>query len=629
MHPVAGDQQGLYRDVYRYFAPVFPDIPPDVLERISDASYDYFQCLLAYDQVIDNPQDERAGEHTIAGFVFHERAVKALASIFPHSSNFWIDFDCIKDEYFSAIEMEKNAASGNVEFNEEYFAKLARRKSIFCLAAVSALSHLSGDFKYQQILGDSIISLHVGFQIFDDIDDFKSDLTIGQRSYVSFLVDRFIDENSLGVGAADILAKHKLLFISGIAAQQLQKARSYFESSYNYVADLPLAEYKGVILENARKADRLIWEIQQSLIKTESKLRLSNKKLNDGEAVVLSGQSIMNAISQGVDFLRSQLNTDNLWSDFLTSAGESTIWVTSYAGYMLSDVEISPPWLIGAYEKLCARVEKGVSFNEQMVQDGDSTSFYVGFSALVKREVSDISMQMWLRHQTEEGGWTTYRDPDALRVKLGLPHDSNVTGWTQPHVCVSAAAAMMAARCCNLSGHIFEKTVRFLLESQLESGEWKSYWWTSDIYATSFALQAICGSGMQRQHNDIGKACSWLTSQQTNDGSWKNPATGSPCPFYTALAMKALLVTNSLKYHHEISKTAKWLLANQMSDGSWRSKHILRIPSPQIVNPEEVKVWRKSSFGVNTLVDSHRRIFTTATVVNCLKSYMISLQESK
>ncbi len=66
-----------------------------------------------------------------------------------------------------------------------------------------------------------------------------------------------------------------------------------------------------------------------------------------------------------------------------------------------------------------------------------------------------------------------------------------------------------------------------------------------------------------------------------------------------------------------------------MEDGSWQSQRILRIPAPDVHEPNQVTKWRKSAFGVNTLTDDHNRIFTTATVINALYHGAQFIQETQ
>lgn len=610
-----------YQQIYYYFSPIFNIPSQDVLTTLSVASFDYFQCLLKFDYVADNINSKDIPAYLREGFYLHERAIRSLLKIIPHENSFWHDFEIIKDKYFETILKEKELRVDEFLFTEDKFQELAKGKSIFCLGAVNALCCISGDFSQLQNLSSSIISLHVGFQIFDDIDDFADDLKNRQFSYAIFLVNEYIKKHSLNVLPADILTKYKLLFISGIAEQILQKAVLYFQKSYDCICELPLTEYKSFIQLNISKAKRLIKEIHDYTNKTIARSNLCNERKLHTTTSPDDVCAITQSVIDGCLFLSSQAK-DNLWTDFLTSAGESTLWVTSYISFMLCEAKIDFPNIQNIYQELQKKILSLGSFNENMIQDGDSTNFYIGFSLLQSNKIDKKTFEGWYTYQMGDGGWTTYNNVENLKNRLELPDNVDVSGWIQSHVCVSAAAALMLSYREHSLDDRLDATIKYLLASQTIEGAWKSYWWTSDVYATSFSLQVLARINRSEYYHQICSGCQWLRGQQQNDGSWDDMKSHQSSVFYTALAIKALMICDFDMHEKEIAKGIEWLLQQEMSDGSWQSQRILRIPATNVVNPEVVKEWRRSSFGVNTLVDDHRRVFTVATVLNCFQTYL-------
>ena len=126
----------------------------------------------------------------------------------------------------------------------------------------------------------------------------------------------------------------------------------------------------------------------------------------------------------------------------------------------------------------------------------------------------------------------------------------------------------------------------------------------------------------QLEYNEhCAKACDWLLHNQHAAGSWINPFTKEQSAFYTALAIKALLIHNPKKYSHQLKKAVSWLIGQQTMDGSWQTSRILSIPATDVIDTSKITHWRKSSFGVNAVVDDHNRIFTTVTAANALEHY--------
>jgi hypothetical protein len=113
----------------------------------------------------------------------------------------------------------------------------------------------------------------------------------------------------------------------------------------------------------------------------------------------------------------------------------------------------------------------------------------------------------------------------------------------------------------------------------------------------------------------------WLIEQQNERGGWVDNMSKEDSFFYTAMAVEALSTFDKEKFKLQISKGINFLLSNQTTDGSWKSSRILTIPQTDVIIKDKIQKWRKSSFGVNILVDDHKRIFTTVTVLKTLLSY--------
>ena len=223
------------------------------------------------------------------------------------------------------------------------------------------------------------------------------------------------------------------------------------------------------------------------------------------------------------------------------------------------------------------------------------------------------------------GGWRTYQDEEALRARLRLDYQISLSGWLAPVECVSAVALYVLSLFPE-SADLLEKTALFLSNRRnYVNGSWKSYWWSSDIYATAFAVRAFRKIDKFKEYAILGSE--WLINQQNKNGYWSHSVKNQSSPFYTALACLALMEVDFNKYQKAIGTAMDWLLNNQTEDGSWSSGRILRIPSSDIFEIERVRKWRNSSFGVNILVDDHNRVFTTSTVVNTLDQFRKMLRQ--
>lgn len=94
--------------------------------------------------------------------------------------------------------------------------------------------------------------------------------------------------------------------------------------------------------------------------------------------------------------------------------------------------------------------------------------------------------------------------------------------------------------------------------------------------------------------------------------------------FYLGLLINALSSLNNKTFDSLsiLNKLVSCLLKTQKKDGSWKANYSLRMPSPQIINPNsEVTYWEKDIKGTNILVKDFHRLFTTATCLSGLDKY--------
>ena len=124
-----------------------------------------------------------------------------------------------------------------------------------------------------------------------------------------------------------------------------------------------------------KKCRQTIFSIDQSLLKSEQKKQLSSVKISHQQNLAFN-KGLSSAIELADNFLYSQLD-EYLWYDFLTSMGQSSFWITGYVGFNLSENNCSNNLL----EKVAAKLSKinYASYNDKMIQDADSSSFYISF----------------------------------------------------------------------------------------------------------------------------------------------------------------------------------------------------------------------------------------------------------
>ena len=510
--------------------------------------------------------------------------------------------------------LEKQISLAQSAYTQDLFEKVAAGKSAVCYAMVHAMNSLSRNLRSIENIKNCLCHLHIAMQYVDDLDDFKKDFLDGQFTYAHYLVEQYLVNKGIEVNTLSVAERHRYLYTSGVANQMLEQATNHYEKSIVIAHSFELFELVKYIKLSISKAKKFQWEIEQLFRKTKIKITKSLQFKNN--IYVTSQLSLQTALREALEYLKNNRDEKGCWSDFMTSAGQSTLWVTAYAGLLLAETKQG---LGTAHEAFDASFFLPKSYNSSIMQDGDSTNFAMGLRQKVWGENNQSQLSDWLFFMDNDGGWVTYRNEDELRKRLALPDNLDVNAWLTPKSCVTAAAAYVLKMYKELADQ-YTASCNYLIKHQHPDGYWSSYWWTSPIYATSFAVLALGTDSAYTTSREAG--LHWIATHQATNGAWFDATSNQqPSAFFTALAIKALLIDESGKYILTIEKGIYWLLTHQTTDGSWVASHILRIPATDVSVPTSVREWRISSFGVNTIIDDHNRIFTTSTVLNALSMF--------
>lgn len=573
--------------------------------NLSFFAYLYLSSILCFDKYYDNQLKDNGTKDILKIMLFEvkENALRGLCSLFSYNSEFWKEFDSLKHSFF--IASNSNYQIDDYNINEDVFLEKILSKSILSHAFVISMTHLLGENEYCKKIITALDEFHLGLQIFDDYTDLREDYNNSQINYFYYILNKKTDYKE-----ASIEKKMKLMYVNGtieggllLALNHLQKSRKIF-SSLNFAASLLQVDQ----ISNSIKSE--LHYIGASLAKAKDKAIRSN--------TIITNNNITQAKSLSLQFLEKNLKDDFTWEDFLTNAGYGKNWITGYVLSMIAEIDASPQFLQKSFSYL---LSSGGSYNNHIVKDCDSTNFLIRTLIIMKKNVSDELLDEWLLF-FNKGGWATYYE-DSIKKAMKMPLTSNFSGWFSSQQCVSAVAGWVAKDLQNYKkiADAYDKTTEFLNKSQNNDGSWTSYWWTENIYATSYAILALLNSNYE--YTSINKAVSYLLNLQNVDGSWNNKNIKSS--FYTALALKALMSVQLKEKRSDLKKEIhlgiNWLIKNQCTDGSWSVSRILQLPSPEITDIDQIKTWANTSFGLNCVVDDHNRIFTTATIYNSIAFY--------
>jgi squalene-hopene/tetraprenyl-beta-curcumene cyclase len=335
--------------------------------------------------------------------------------------------------------------------------------------------------------------------------------------------------------------------------------------------------------------------------------------------------AVTEAVRWAAEFLIESRDADGWWRDF-DVAGPSDAWVTAYVGLALSAVEDGParPAAHRAWDLLRARRRwtQGWGYHARVPPDADTTTWALRLADAVGHGRSfraTRARRFLTRHAREDGGVATFSLPTPIARFTGLA--DRFSGWCSSHACVSAAAA-------GVSGlRDRHRLLEFLRGRQCPDGSWAGYWWHDPEFATSLAVEALSQTDEPNDRRRVTEATRWATGRIDEHGAVSTAFDPAGSQFATAGAVRVLAVGVSREedWSAELDaahgRAVGWLLAAQSRAGGWKPSAHLRVPPPDVADPDAVREWGRDGTGeasIGTIVRDQRGLFTTATVLTAL-----------
>jgi hypothetical protein len=272
----------------------------------------------------------------------------------------------------------------------------------------------------------------------------------------------------------------------------------------------------------------------------------------------------------------------------------------------------------------------GWSYNALVPGDGDSTLWGLRLAEALGAGGSaraQAARDFLERHLRADGGMATYQSADSVREYIGLPPDVSFQGWTNSHVCVSAAGANLPA--------YRERLCAYLLRTQKEPGHWPAYWWFDEEYSTAEAVAALTEAGEAVAPGAEGapwleRAAEWALGRVARHLEFVGTR---PPSFALAQALRVVARAQpSARRREALGRGVAQLCAWQKPQGSWSPSARLRVPRPDVVAPESHMawtLWKGLPPGISSVEDilrhtftnyslDHYAVYTTGTVLRAL-----------
>lgn len=616
------NQQKKNPSIYLYYPYLFnsifevEDIP--TLNKLSIGGFLFYLNILHGDyltDINDKNKIERFSEKVLLIQALTEQAITAFKDIFPGDNEFWDAWRLRKKEFATMTLNEDTLNYDN--FTMEKYEQLADSKVAFAKGAIDACYILGGSKKTEEY--NSLLASHkdfsIAYQLCDDINDIKRDIRDDQFNYALYKARKY------GVLKDAPTLDIEKFYYSDLIQELYTEAIGYFHSALKKAGPklknslwFKVVQYK--IMETTQKKDTL----------------LQYKKINDATDSLLSAktqvttipktsEAIDASIKKGLDFILSRLEEDH-WEEYVTQAGISSFWSTSFISSLLKPIQTYESSLLGeplakATQFLDAKKNSLWTFNQKWnVEDADSTNFALLALGTDKKEPL---LKNWLAYQSQDGGFSTYSDHNKLEKYFVNESFNSFKGWYSSHMCVSAVSAHVLHSKKDEFSEEWQKLLSYIIKGKNENGIWDSYWWSSPIYSSYFVYSLFSQKETAYKHL-LTETDEWMKQNQNPDGSFSD-AFGKNM-FISGLGLK-LLMNNPELHKNEIDKTLSFLLQEQFEDGSWENSHSLQIPHPEVQLPNSEEYNDIKTYGVNIRAREFQRLFSTAVCLNALYSYKI------
>jgi hypothetical protein len=611
-----------FPDAYIYYAEMFASAfshgGHDKIDLLNIAGYLYFRSILCFDKWSDKGVIDKRS--IILGNACQEEALRILLDIFQKESLFWEFFKKRKEEFLSAQKIDKDQRR---KLTFEIFEDLADFRSTFGKLAIDSLFVLNNgtDNDTYETLLKSHRLFSIGFQIIDDIQDFKADYYIKQKNICHTLLANSLLRRGINYKNVDLPLLHKHLYVHGIVEDLLLKADDYFERAKLLVSGDNFKEKVTlwINLINHKQREAKVFLLQ---IRAYEKTLVAKKFLSTSLVNSLHNHDAQEAVFLAYDYVASMQNNDGSWDDIYLNAGLSNVWAT---GFVLFNLPFLQNRDRTVHKLACDFLSKNRQgqlwgYNTNWIPDVDSTT--CSLLALMKNGI-DISkeVKIWLKLQNCNGGFSTYPNKEDLSASLA-ERSADMSGWLQAHVCVSALAYYFLS-IYNRSSLEFKLLEGYILNNFKKDNRWHPYWWSSPIYSTVYAIKGLLNS-KSKDYININKIVKSILDEQNENGSFGDGFTLENS-FYTSLIL-GLLTSNAdlfFSFKEYADRACAWLVRNQYSDGSFSESTCLRVPSPQVTNPSSIKEWKIGNKRTNIITTDFCRLFSTTMACNSLYQYNI------
>lgn len=231
------------------FYTAFPRVSLAQLRTLSVGGSYLFDYILCLDRMLDQSSLNDAGTTLLSGLLQRE-AMTLLYQLFPAGSAFWTYFDTYYAHFAQAVLRERACHHHVVRpYTEAELEFIYAGKPALAKSCIAALALIDGSEAGIAALSASHDAFYVGFQLVDDLLDWRLDYLQGHYSYPLTLAFQQGDwrKRVESRSRPDLAEVEAWLHASGAAEQSLALALHYLEHAEACLGAMPEGSWLAAI----------------------------------------------------------------------------------------------------------------------------------------------------------------------------------------------------------------------------------------------------------------------------------------------------------------------------------------------------------------------------------------------
>lgn len=600
-------------DWYAYlFADVFGNVEREKLRVIAIASELLAEYVVILDKLVDDQIEnkEKRWLSLLANTFRYRRVLGLFHALFGDTPTFWRYLEQYSREWDRALLAEKMEHHGTPRpYSETEMEVIARGKAAVAKIVPTALAILSQSEEQIDPITESQDLYAVGFQLYDDLRDWKGDYERGQYSYLlsKAILDYDLWKETESNSKPDQETVGKTIYFSGLAEATMKKAENFFERATNRVCELEGSGWFKYISGTRAICKQFRLDLSKLRTRALEKAKVERgSKRSSTMLIPASLQGLRIALAKAVNFLLEQRKLgypEAKHLELFSRKGKlpeesSSAWGDIFQRVVITDslIEARENGLSIGEEIISEEIDKIVAAKLTRTRGGwsyfpsilslppDADDLGQVLQVLTKARYSrvqevcqDAVMLLLEKNSHADGSVDTWiADPDdqaSYKAKLDMQSVWGATPDTE-------VVANFLYGLHLFDGHRFRETIHrgvsYLQRKQTATGYWTSSWYWGRYYGIWVCTRII--KIITPNSTCLSKAIGYIKGSQRKDGGWGRLDRSNPLDTAFALmTIRYFLGKTDPELNSILKKGCKHLLSTQGKGGNWPATDFIRI----------------------------------------------------